>query len=49
MSRTLEHLTPIVRGGRHDIDNLDFAHFRCNSSKNSKTLEEWREWLKQVA
>lgn len=49
MSRTLEHLTPISRGGTHDIDNLDFAHFRCNSSKNNKTLEEYRDWVKQVA
>lgn len=45
MSRTLEHLTPIVRGGRHDIDNIGFAHHSCNSSKWSKTLEEWEAWL----
>lgn len=43
-SRTLEHLTPICRGGRHDIDNLDFAHYGCNSSKGAKTLEEYRAW-----
>lgn len=48
MSRTLEHLTPIVRGGSHDIDNLDFAHFRCNSQKGAKTLEEYREWQKRT-
>lgn len=47
MSRTLEHLTPIVRGGRHDIENLDFAHFSCNSSKKDKTLEEYKAWLAQ--
>lgn len=43
-SRTLEHLTPIARGGRHDIDNLDFAHRSCNASKGTKTLEEYRAW-----
>lgn len=43
-SRTLEHLTPIARGGTHDIDNLDFAHHSCNASKGSKTLEEYRAW-----
>ena len=43
-SRTIEHLTPIVRGGRHDLDNIDFAHWRCNSQKRDKTLEEYRAW-----
>ena len=49
MSRTIEHLTPIARGGRHDVDNIDFAHYGCNARKQDRTLEEWREWLKQVA
>lgn len=48
-SRTLEHLIPIARGGTHDIDNLDFAHYSCNASKGAKTLEEYREWRKRVA
>lgn len=43
-SRTLEHVTPIVRGGTNDIDNIDFAHHSCNSSKGAKTLEEYRAW-----
>lgn len=47
MSRTLEHLTPICRGGRHDIENLGFAHFSCNASKKDKTLEEYKAWLAQ--
>lgn len=42
--RTLEHLTPVARGGTHNIDNLDLAHYGCNSSKGAKTLEEYREW-----
>lgn len=44
-ARTLEHLTPLVRGGRHDLDNIDFAHRGCNSRKGTKTLEEYRDWL----
>lgn len=43
MSRTIEHITPIARGGGHDIDNIDFAHRICNSSKGNRTLEEYRE------
>jgi 5-methylcytosine-specific restriction endonuclease McrA len=41
MSRTIEHLTPIARGGKHDLDNIDFAHWGCNASKGTKTLEEY--------
>lgn len=49
MSRTIEHLTPIARGGRHNLDNIDFAHYGCNARKQDRTLEEYREWLKQAA
>ena len=49
MSHTIEHLTPIARGGRHDIDNIDFAHYGCNARKRDRTLEEYREWRERVA
>nr|DAX45529.1 MAG TPA: HNH endonuclease [Caudoviricetes sp.] len=49
MSRTIEHLTPIARGGRHDIDNIDFAHYGCNAQKQDRTLEEYRERRERVA
>ena len=45
---TLEHLTPVSRGGKHDIDNIDFAHRACNASKRDKTLEEYRAWQARV-
>ena len=28
----------------HSIHAISFAHWSCNSSKNSKTLEEYRAW-----
>lgn len=43
-SRTIEHLTPIARGGRHDLDNIDFAHYSRNAQKQDRTLEEYRAW-----
>lgn len=49
MSRTIEHLTPIARGGRHDIDNINFAHYGCNAQKQDRTLEEYREWRERAA
>lgn len=48
-SYTLEHLTPIARGGTRDIDNIDFAHYGCNAQKQDRTLEEYREWREQAA
>lgn len=44
----IEHPTPLIRGGRHDLDNIDFAHYGCNSSKGAKTLEEHREWQDKI-
>lgn len=37
----IEHTTPISRGGMHDISNIVLACRGCNSSKESKTLEEY--------
>lgn len=49
MSLTLEHLTHISRGCRHDIDNIDFAHRTRNTKKGPKTLNEYQEWMKRAA
>lgn len=37
----LEHMTPLVRGGTNDLDNLCYACQDCNLSKGSKTVAEW--------
>ena len=49
MSFTLEHLTPIARGGTHNLNNIDFSHRACNNKKGTKTLDEYREWMKRTA
>jgi len=38
---SLEHLTPVSRGGSNDYENLGVAHLNCNHKKHTKTLEEW--------
>ena len=40
---TLDHITPVSRGGRHSIGNLVSACRSCNSSKNDRFITEWRK------
>jgi hypothetical protein len=40
---SLEHLTPLIRGGTNDYDNLDISHLKCNMKKGTKTLKEWQD------
>jgi hypothetical protein len=37
---TLDHLTPISKGGSNEVSNLVIACSHCNSSKGGRTLEE---------
>jgi 5-methylcytosine-specific restriction endonuclease McrA len=42
----IDHKIPYARGGRHQLDNFVLACLQCNQEKHSKTLEEYREWLR---
>lgn len=37
MSATLDHIIPLKLGGSHTSENLQLAHFACNSSKGART------------
>lgn len=39
---TIDHKTPLVRGGSNWPDNIQLLCLPCNSSKGSKTMGEWR-------
>lgn len=43
-----DHMTPLCKGGSNSIDNIAPACAACNSSKNSKTYEEYVEWRKVI-
>jgi len=40
----LDHVIPVVRGGRQSIGNLLPVCTSCNQSKHDKTVMEWRIW-----
>ena len=39
--RTLDHVVPLSRRGRHTFDNAVFACSRCNRDKGTKLPAEW--------
>lgn len=40
----IEHILPLSRGGNHKPENVKLACKPCNSSKNSKTLTEYKKY-----
>ena len=38
---SIEHKIPVSRGGANDVSNIGLAHRSCNSSKYTKTPEEY--------
>jgi 5-methylcytosine-specific restriction endonuclease McrA len=46
---SLDHRTPIARGGRRSLDNLAVCCSRCNSLKGMFTESEFRELLMLLA
>jgi 5-methylcytosine-specific restriction endonuclease McrA len=46
---TQDHVVPIHRGGQHSIGNLIAACQKCNSSKQHKTITEWKLHLRRTS
>jgi 5-methylcytosine-specific restriction endonuclease McrA len=44
---TIDHIIPQKNGGTHETENLICSCKSCNSSKGAKSLEEFREYLRQ--
>lgn len=42
---SLDHRTPEIRGGNHDMDNLATACLSCNGAKRDMTETEYREYV----
>jgi 5-methylcytosine-specific restriction endonuclease McrA len=39
----IDHVIPLARGGSHSVGNLVAACVKCNRSKGSKFVTEWRK------
>lgn len=46
---TMDHIVPVVRGGRHSIGNLLPACRSCNARKRTRLIVEWRAGRKAAA
>ncbi|TAL43881.1 MAG: HNH endonuclease, partial [Salinibacterium sp.] len=45
---TIDHATPLARGGKHAISNLLPACKKCNFTKKTKTREEFMQDLERI-
>lgn len=39
-SPSMDHIVPLARGGKHERKNMQLAHFRCNSRKGARSMDE---------
>jgi 5-methylcytosine-specific restriction endonuclease McrA len=39
---SFDHVIAVSKGGKHDDSNVKVAHFRCNSGKCDRPVEEYR-------
>lgn len=46
---SLDHVVPIVKGGRHEESNIELVHATINRMKGSMMAEEFVQWCVKVA
>lgn len=46
---SLDHITPLSRGGGNDKENLKFVHIAVNCMKSDSTLKEFSKMIKEIA
>jgi len=46
---SIDHVVPLSKGGRHEVDNLELVHTAVNRMKGTLTAEEFVSWCVKVA
>lgn len=44
LSRSWDHVVPLIAGGTHTMDNVALSHLVCNTSKRAKVLDRKPVW-----
>ena len=47
--KSIDHVIPVVRGGGHNIDNINICCLQCNLSKRDLLLSEWIDLCRRVS
>lgn len=40
---SLDHVIPVNHGGSNELSNAAIAHFKCNVSRQDRSIEEFRD------
>lgn len=46
--RSIDHVVPLVKGGKDNMSNYRLAHHRCNALKGHDTVEVFRKKLQSL-
>ena len=46
---SIDHVVPLSKGGKHEVDNLELVHAAVNRMKGTLTAEEFVAWCVKVA
>lgn len=44
----IDHVTPLTKGGKHELINLAISCPSCNHSKGNKTLDQWESTKQEL-
>ena len=47
-NKTIDHKTPLSRGGKHTLGNIAVMCLGCNSSKGNRTMAEFERVKKKT-
>lgn len=43
----IDHMLPVSMGGKNKMENYALACAQCNQEKHNKTIDQYRQWLRE--